>query len=645
MKTGVLSFMIGGCILLKRGRLVKNPFLDLTMGFCQSYGGHVTYLYVVVPIACFILACLFALQHYGTHRLGFMFAPIIMTWLLCISALGLYNIIFWNPQVYYAISPSYMYKFLSKTRQAGWKSLGGILLCITGSEAMFADLGHFSQLSIQIAFTSMVYPALILAYMGQAAYISQHHEIDDYRQIDFYLHVPEYAKWPVMAIAILASVVGSQAVITGTFSIINQSLALGCFPKVKVVHTSDTIHGQVYIPEANWILMILCLAITVGFRDVRFLGNASGIYFSTSLVKFKDGAWVPLMLSFIFMTIMYVWNYVKVKKYEFDLKSKVSLDWLINLGPSLGIARVPGIGLIYTELVTGIPAFFSHLVTNLPAFHQVLIFVCIKTLPVPYVPPEERYLMGRMGPKEYRVYRCIIRYGYRDTHKDHDDFESQLIFNIGEFILSKKTLSCSSRTSSIEGNATVNGSPVNSGDTISKISSYKVEVGLQSTAVSNYRSSIAQRGRDYSPSPPQRKGKNAVTGTEVQSVYATVLPGKEAEGHLQSNTLSYSTSPIIQGMHESESPSKKVRFLLPTRSPEMDPAAREELQELLEAKESGTAFILGHTYVKARGGSIFLKKFVIEVVYDFLKRNCRGAAVALQVPHAVLLEVAMVYSI
>ncbi|MBA0726984.1 hypothetical protein Golax_002772, partial [Gossypium laxum] len=176
---------------------------------------------VEVPVTCIILICLFALQHYGTHRVGYLFAPVILIWLLCISSIGLYNIMYWNPDVYRALSPYYMYKLLKKTQQGG-------------SEAMFADLGHFSQLSIKIAFTSLVYPSLILAYMGQAAYLSRHHNIESDYQIGFYVSVP-----------------------------------------VKIVHTSSKIHGQIYIPEINWLLMVLCLAVTVGFRDTRRMGNAS----------------------------------------------------------------------------------------------------------------------------------------------------------------------------------------------------------------------------------------------------------------------------------------------------------------------------------------------------------------------------------
>ncbi|KAH9298758.1 hypothetical protein KI387_030440, partial [Taxus chinensis] len=225
----------------------------------------------IVVIACVILVALFALQHFGTRNVAFMFAPIVIAWLICISGIGVYNIIRWNPKVFRAISPFYMYNLLSKTKKAGWESLGGIVLCITGAEAMFADLGHFSRFSIKIAFAGFIYPCLILAYMGEAAYLSKHPQDI---QRSFYMSVPEAVFWPVFIVATLAAVVGSQAVISATFSIINQCSALSCFPRVKVVHTSNQIFGQIYIPEVNWILMCLCLTVTIGFKDTNMIGHA-----------------------------------------------------------------------------------------------------------------------------------------------------------------------------------------------------------------------------------------------------------------------------------------------------------------------------------------------------------------------------------
>lgn len=616
--------LIGTCMVIGDG--VLTPAISVfsaVSGLELSMAKH-HHQYVEVPVACVILVFLFFLQHYGTHRLGFLFAPIVITWLLCISAIGVYNIIHWNPHVYQALSPYYMYKFLKKTQRGGWMSLGGILLCITGSEAMFADLGHFSQLSIKIAFTFVVYPSLILAYMGQAAYLSKHHVIASDYHIGFYVSVPEKLRYPVLAIAILAAVVGSQAIITGTFSIIKQCSALGCFPRVKIVHTSSKIHGQIYIPEVNWTLMVLCLAVTIGFRDTKHISNASGLavitvmlvttcfmslvivlcwhknvlfaicftfffgsiealYFSASLIKFLEGAWVPIVLSFIFLAVMYSWHYGTLKKYEFDVENKIPINWLLTLSPNLGITRVRGIGLIHTELVTGIPAIFSHFITNLPAFHQVLVFLCIKSVPVPHVRPEERFLVGRIGPKEYRVYRCIARYGYRDIHMDDVEFEKDLVCSIGEFIRSEGRGQSFEAVEDIDANERL------------------TVIGTTSTHIDGIRIC-------------EENGELTHVDTEMIEI----------------------SSPEV--------PRKRVRFLVP-ESPQMDLSVREELQELMEAREAGMAFILGHCYVRAKRGSSLIKKLVINIGYDFLRRNCRGPTYALSFPQASTLEVGMIYHV
>ncbi|VAI05863.1 unnamed protein product [Triticum turgidum subsp. durum] len=625
----LIMVLIGTCMVIGDG--VLTPAISVFsavsgLEFSLSKDHHE---YAVIPITCVILAFLFALQHFGTHRVGFIFAPIVLAWLLCMSALGLYNIIHWNPHVYQALNPYYMFKFLKKTRKYGWMSLGGILLCMTGSEAMFADLGHFSYSAIQ--FTSLVYPALILAYMGQAAYLSKHHDFYSNSQVGFYIAVPDKVRWPVLVLAILASVVGSQAIISGTFSIINQSQSLSCFPRVKVVHTSEKIHGQIYIPEINWLLMILCIAVTVGFRDTKHMGNASGLavitvmlvttfltslvimvcwhkppllalgfllffgsvealYFSASLIKFLEGAWLPILLALILMAVMLVWHITTIKKYEFDLQNKVTLEWLLALGDKLGMVRVPGIGLVYTDLTSGVPANFSRFVTNLPAFHKVLVFVCVKSVPVPYVFPAERYLVGRVGPPGHRSYRCIVRYGYRDVHQDVDSFETELIESLAMFIKLNASYRCSEVSQSEQLEEWEPGLTVIGSNTLRDHASYDLQDSVQHSAA---------------------------------SVPAADSPGGTG---LESNS------------------SKQVRFFIDSLvvSPEADKQVAEELEALAAAREAGTAFILGHSHVQCKPGSSVVKKLTV-VGYNFLRRNCRGPDVVLRVPPASLLEVGMVY--
>ncbi|XP_048137198.1 potassium transporter 1 isoform X4 [Rhodamnia argentea] len=487
----------------------------------------------------------------------------------------------------------------------GWVSLGGVVLSITGVEAMFTDMGHFSPLSIRVAFTVLVYPSLILAYMGEAAFLSKHHEDI---QRSFYKAIPEPVFWPVFIVATLAAVVGSQAVISATFSIVSQSSALNCFPRVKIIHTSSKIYGQIYIPEVNWMLMFLCLAVTIGLRDTNMIGHAYGLavttvmfvttclmgliiiivwkrriinaisfvvicgsvellYISSSICKVPEGGWIPLTLSLIFMAVMYIWNYGTMKKHQFDIENKVSINRIISLGPSLGMVRVPGIGLVYTNLVTGIPAIFGHFVTNLLAFHQVLVFVCVKSVQVPHVSEHERFLMSRVGPKEYGMFRCIVRYGYKDLQQENYNFDDSLVTGILQFVETEDG-DCSR------------------------------PAAISSGQIGN------QRIQAFSTRDLSSLGLYHETSTQSQCDVGGT-----------SSDINQSEAPPLKG----------------------------ETLRILKAEESGVAHILGHSYAKAKKSSPILKKLAIDVVYAFLNKNCRDPDDVLNVPHTSLLEVGMVY--
>ena len=337
------------------------------------------------------------------------------------------------------------------------------------------------------------------------------------------------------------------------------------------------------------LVIVLCWHKTVflAICFVCFFGTIEALYFSASLIKFLEGAWVPIALSFIFLIVMCVWHYGTLKAYEFDVQNKVSINWLLSLGPSLGIVRVRGIGLIHTELVSGIPAIFSHFVTNLPAFHQVLVFLCIKSVPVPHVRAKERFLIGHIGPREYRLYRCIVRYGYRDVHKDDMEFEKDLVCSIAEYI----------RT----GNAEPNGA------------------------------------RDEMESEDDKMTVVGTCCTHTDGIQLREDDVDKIESAGTSELREIRSPPVMQ-------PRKRVRFIVPD-SPKINRGAREELHELMEAREAGIAYILGHCYVRAKQGSSMLKKLVVNYGYEFLRRNSRAPAYALSVPHASTLEVGMVYRV
>ncbi|XP_042478346.1 probable potassium transporter 13 [Macadamia integrifolia] len=595
----IVLFLI---VILGTSMVIGDGVLTPSMSVLSAVYGmrikvpHLHENYTIL-IASVILLGLFALQHYGTHRVGFLFAPILVVWLLCISGVGIYNIRHWNPRVVTALSPYYVFNFFRKAGKDGWSSLGGVVLCVTGAEAMFADLGHFSHLSIRIAFAGFVYPCLILAYMGEAAYLSKNKE--DLER-SFYRAIPERIFWPVFIIATLATVVGSQAIISATFSIISQCRALRCFPRVKIVHTSSQIHGQIYIPEINWILMVLCLAVVIGFRDTRMIGNAYGLaviivmfvttclmfliivmvwnrsvilaaifviffgslellYVSACLSKVHKGGWLPLILSMIILLVMSVWHYGTSKKQDFERQNKVRMDNFLALGPNLGIVRVPGIGLIYSNVVSGLPPMFERFVTNFPAFHCVAIFVTVQYLMVPKVPGSERFLVSRIGPPYFHLFRCLVRYGYKDMRDDNYDFEVQLIRKVEEFLL--------------------NGSD---------------------------------------------EGECRLLGVEMEPIRKPSSPVVDA----------LAVGPENVGVAGRR---KKVSF--------SNVGLCEELRELAEARESGVAYMVGNTTVVANESSSFVKKLMIGIVYGFLRRNCRRPAVALGIPPTSLIEVGMVYTV
>ncbi|KAI8008988.1 putative potassium transporter 13 [Camellia lanceoleosa] len=578
-------------VLLGTSMVIGDGILTPTMSVLSAVNGlrikiTVTDLhgYYTSLIACVILVGIFALQHYGTHRVGFLFAPILISWLICISGIGIYNIIYWNPQVVYAMSPYYAYNFFKQAGKDGWRSLGGVVLCITGAEAMFADLGHFSQLSLRITFIVVVYPCLVLAYMGEAAYLTKNKmEL----QSSFYKAIPERIFWPVFIIATLATAVGSQAIISATFSIISQCRALRCFPRVKIIHTSGQVHGQIYIPEVNWTLMVLCLAVVIGFRDTDRIGNAYGLavitvmfvttclmfliistvwnrnvllattflvvfgsiellYLSACLCKVHKGGWLPLLFSLVILALMSAWQYGTSKKQAFELKNKASMERLLSHGPSLGMVRVRGIALIYSSLAATVPPMFAHWVTNFSALHQILIFVTLENYMVPNVPLSDRIHVGRIGPQDSRVFWCIVRYGFKDP-RDSYNLETQLIGKVEEFL----------RSDSHDEEPAINGYP-----------SFPVlhdEAGV----------GVGRRRNAGSTS-------------------------------LQLN---------------------------------------EELQELIEAREAGVVYMLGNTYIVASEVSPVMKKFAINIVYAFLRRNSRRPAVALGIPHPSLIEMGMAYHV
>ncbi|EXC05019.1 putative potassium transporter 17 [Morus notabilis] len=426
---------------------------------------------LVEGLSAVVLLVLFLLQKFGTSRVSFLFSPIMGAWTFCTPIVGIYSIIRYYPSIFKAISPHYIFHFFWKNGKEGWLLLGGTVLCITGSEALFADLGHFNRRSIQIAFLFTIYPSLVLTYAGQTAYlINNPNDHDD----GFYKFIPTKIYWPIFIISTLAAIVASQSLISATFSVIKQSVVLDYFPRVKVVHTSPNKEGEVYSPEVNYILMILCVAVILIFGDGKDIGNAfgvvvilvmlittilltlvmiiiwrtpfylaglyftvffvmEGVYVSAVFTKIPQGGWIPFAISLILACIMFGWFYGRQRKIEYELTYKITLDRLGQLLSDPSVQRVPGLCFFYTNIQDGLTPILGHYIKNMKSLHKVTIFTTLQYLLVPKVAPHERIVINKLGIR--RVYGCVIQYGYADRlNNEGDDIVRQVIESLQEHI-------------------------------------------------------------------------------------------------------------------------------------------------------------------------------------------------------------------
>ncbi|XP_024465667.2 probable potassium transporter 17 isoform X2 [Populus trichocarpa] len=454
-------------IFFERSIVARRVLLFIAMlGTCMLIGDGIltpAISALVEALSAGVLVVLFLLQKFGTSRVSFMFSPIMGAWTLCTPLVGIYSIIQHYPSIFKALSPHYIFRFFWRNGKEGWLLLGGTVLCITGSEALFADLGHFNRSSIQIAFLLTIYPSLVLTYAGQTAYLIKNpNDHDD----GFYKFIPTTIYWPIFIIATLAAVVASQSLISATFSVIKQSVVLDYFPKIKVVHTSSNKEGEVYSPEVNCILMILCVAVILIFGDGKDIGNAfgvvvslvmlittilltlvmimiwrtppwlvaiyffifftmEGVYASAVLSKIPEGGWIPFAISFILAFIMFGWFYGRQKKIEYELTHKIDLGRLGILLSEPGIQRVPGFCFFYTNIQDGLTPILGHYIKNMKSLHTVTIFTTLRYLLVPKVAAHERIVVNKLGLEG--VYGCVIQYGYADSlNLEGDDFLSQV---------------------------------------------------------------------------------------------------------------------------------------------------------------------------------------------------------------------------
>lgn len=400
----------------------------------------------IVPLAAATIAGLFLLQRRGTAGVGAMFGPVMIVWFAVIAVLGVAGILM-EPSVLKAVNPWHAVRFFGENRFAGFLVLGSVFLVITGGEALYADLGHFGHLPIQINWFGLVGPALLLNYFGQGALVLSNPEAADN---PFFRLAPDWALYPLLVLAIMAAVIASQAVISGAFSLTRQAVQLGYLPRANIVHTSETEIGQIYIPGVNWGLMVATLVLVFGFRSSSGLANAYGValtttmvittvlahlvarrlwgwkwwqslavtgvfllidlaFFGASIIKVAQGGWFPLAIAATIYAVMTTWKAGRRLLADRLRAGGMPLDlFLGNIDTS---GRVPGVAVFMTQEPEGVPVTLLHNLKHNKVLHERVVLLTIMGEEIPYVRSAERLKVQDLGKGFYRI---IGRYGFME---------------------------------------------------------------------------------------------------------------------------------------------------------------------------------------------------------------------------------------
>ena len=451
----------------------------------QSVLGAVQGLDVIVPgishaivtgTTCGVLILLFFVQPFGTTKIGVTFAPIVIVWLGMLAAFGIYNLAVYDWGVLKAFNPGEGFLYLIRNGQEGWKSLGGILLAFTGVETLFADLGAFSKRAIQISWLCWCFPCLLLAYIGQAAYISVHPGAYQY---PVFHTCPPHMLIPIMVVAVLAAIVASQAIIvsllmapvqslligfqTATFQLVAQIIKLSYFPPLRVIHTSKKFHNQLYVPVANYLLCIGTVIISAVYRNTTALGQAYGVcvmfvtlfdttmtaltallvwkfplyivalpwlifatldgaFISSALEKVPSGAWFTLTLATVLASIFLLWRFGKENQWKAEAEDRrpisnfveKSSDGSLRLATSAEpISTVRGLGIFFDKTGINTPQVFSQFVGKFVCLPEVVVYFHMRPLEYPTVPSEDRFVVSKIRYLN-NCYRVVLRYGFMD---------------------------------------------------------------------------------------------------------------------------------------------------------------------------------------------------------------------------------------
>ena len=411
----------------------------------------------VIPVTLGVLAGLFFFQRKGTASIGGMFGPVVCVWFGALALLGVVNILH-DPGVLKALNPAYALRFFAADPKLGFLALGGVFLVVTGGEALYADMGHFGRKPVQLAWFALVLPALLLNYFGQGALLI--HDPETIRN-PFYLLAPEWALYPLVGLATAATVIASQAVISGAFSITREAIQLGYAPRMEVQHTSEQQIGQIYMPAINWALFAAVVALVLGFRSSTSLAAAYGIavtgtmvittslafivvrriwgwgwlksvlliafflavdlvFFAANAIKIEDGGWFPLVFGLGVFILMSTWKRGRELLHQRMASEAIALAPFIRGLDSESVTRVPGTAVFLSGNPDAVPHALLHNLKHNMVLHQRVAVVTARMEDVPHVPRAEQIAAETLDNGFYRI---IVHYGFKDEPDIPDALE------------------------------------------------------------------------------------------------------------------------------------------------------------------------------------------------------------------------------
>jgi KUP system potassium uptake protein len=402
---------------------------------------------LVVPISIAILVGLFLVQSRGTAKVGALFGPVILVYLAALAALGVTNILA-HPEIIGALSPTWALRFFITDPKLAFLALGSVFLAVTGAETLYADMGHFGRKAIGWSWLTLVYPCLTLNYLGQGALLLGHPAA---ATNPFYLMAPDWARLPLVAIATAATIIASQAVISGAFSVTHQAVQLGFLPRLRTEHTSEKAAGQIYIPAVNWGLLVMVVVLVLGFKESGKLASAYGIavtgtmlittvmlgflvfqiwrwnrliatltigtflavdgaYFASNITKIPDGGWFPLLVALISFTVLTTWAKGRRLMRERLEQSALPLPVFVK-STGASVHRVRGTSVFLSTSADTVPAALLHNLKHNQVLHERVIILNVKVEEVPHVAGERRVEFHEAGAGFYRM---ILHYGFMD---------------------------------------------------------------------------------------------------------------------------------------------------------------------------------------------------------------------------------------